>query len=94
MGATAVLLVLTVAALISTTNNDAAAKTSIEVSSLPCTDLEPLWLQAQAVPSASLVPCVRDLPVGWSLENVAVNDGRSVISLVHDRTGGQAMEPG
>ncbi|HYJ71131.1 MAG TPA: hypothetical protein VE265_01490, partial [Actinomycetota bacterium] len=92
MGATAVLLVLTVAALISITNNDAAAKTSIEVSSLPCTDLEPLWLQAQAVPSASLVPCVRDLPVGWSLENVAVNDGRSVISLIHDRTGGQAME--
>jgi tRNA A-37 threonylcarbamoyl transferase component Bud32/membrane-associated phospholipid phosphatase len=92
MGATAVLLVLTVAALISITNNDAAAKTSIEVSSLPCTDLEPLWLQAQAVPSASLVPCVRELPVGWSLENVAVNDGRSVISLMHDRTGGQAME--
>jgi len=92
MGATAVLLVLTVAALISITNNDAAAKTSIEVSSLPCTDLEPLWLQAQAVPSASLVPCVRDLPVGWSLENVAVNDGRSVISLIHDRTSGQAME--
>ena len=91
-GATAVLLVLTVAALISITNNDAAAKTSIEVSGLPCTDLEPLWLQAQAVPSASLVPCVRDLPVGWSLENVAVNDGRSVISLIHDRTGGQAME--
>jgi tRNA A-37 threonylcarbamoyl transferase component Bud32 len=92
MGATAVLLVLTVAALISITNNAAAAKTSIEVSSLPCTDLEPLWLQAQAVPSASLVPCVRELPVGWSLENVAVNDGRSVISLMHDRTGGQAME--
>ncbi|HJW35749.1 MAG TPA: hypothetical protein VJ769_03865, partial [Actinomycetes bacterium] len=92
MGATAVVLVLTVATLISVTNNDAAAKTSIEVSSLPCTDLEPLWLQAQAVPSASLVPCVHDLPVGWSLENVAVNDGRSVISLIHDRTGGQAME--
>ena len=80
MSATAIVLVLTVAALISITNNDAAAKTSIEVSSLPCTDLEPLWLQAQAVPSASLVPCVRELPVGWSLENVAVNDGRSVIS--------------
>jgi tRNA A-37 threonylcarbamoyl transferase component Bud32 len=92
MSATAVVLVLTVAALISITNNDAAAKTSIEVASLPCTDLEPLWLQAQAVPSASLVPCVRELPVGWSLENVAVNDGRSVISLIHDRTGGQAME--
>jgi hypothetical protein len=92
MGATAVLLVLAVAAVLSMTNNDGATKTSIEVDSLPCTDLEPLWLQAQAVPSASLVPCVRDLPVGWSLANVAVNDGRSIISLHHDRAGGQAME--
>jgi membrane-associated phospholipid phosphatase/tRNA A-37 threonylcarbamoyl transferase component Bud32 len=92
MAATAVLLVLAAAAVLSMTNNDAATRTSIEVSSLPCNDLEPLWLQAQAVPSASLVPCVRDLPVGWSLANVAVNDGRSVISLHHDRTGGEAME--
>ncbi|MFL5879498.1 MAG: hypothetical protein ACJ782_05270, partial [Actinomycetota bacterium] len=44
-----------------------------------------------AVPSASLVPCVRPLPVGWSVTNVAVNDGRSVITLGHDRTGGDAM---
>jgi hypothetical protein len=26
---------------------------------------EPLWLLAQSVPSASLVPCVRTLPAGW-----------------------------
>jgi hypothetical protein len=50
-----------------------------------------LWLQAQAVPSASLVPCLRALPVGWSLGDVVVNDGRSVITLHHDRTGGDAM---
>jgi hypothetical protein len=43
------------------------------------------------VPSASLVPCVRDLPVGWSVGEVAVNDGRSVITLGHDRAGGEAM---
>jgi hypothetical protein len=77
--------------LVSTTNNDSAVKTSLEIQSLGCTDLEPLWLQAQAVPSASLVPCVRPLPVGWSVTNVAVNDGRSVITLGHDRTGGDAM---
>ena len=92
LAVTVVLLVLAVATLVSITNNDAAVKTSLKVDSLPCTDLEPLWLQAQAVPSASQVPCVRDLPVGWSLGNVAVNDGRSVIALIHDRTGGQAME--
>jgi hypothetical protein len=92
MATTAVLLVLAVVAVLSMTNNDAATKTWLEVDSLPCDDLEPLWLQAQAVPSASLVPCVRDLPAGWSLGGVAVNDGRTVISLHHDRTGGEAME--
>jgi hypothetical protein len=43
------------------------------------------------VPSASLVPCVRYLPVGWSVAEVAANDGRSVIALHHDRAG-QALE--
>jgi hypothetical protein len=91
LAATVVLTVLLVSFLVSTTTNDAAIKTSLETPSLDCTDLEPLWLQAQAVPSASLVPCVRALPVGWSLSDVAVNDGRSVIALHHDRTGGDAM---
>jgi tRNA A-37 threonylcarbamoyl transferase component Bud32/membrane-associated phospholipid phosphatase len=91
LGATLVLAFLLVGFLVSTTNNDNATKTSLEIPSLDCTDLEPQWLQAQAVPSASLVPCVRALPVGWSLSDVAVNDGRSVIALHHDRTGGDAM---
>jgi hypothetical protein len=91
MGATVILAFLLVGFLVSTTNTDTATKTSLETPSLDCTDLEPLWLQAQAVPSASLVPCVRALPVGWSLSNVAVNDGRSVIALHHDRTGVDAM---
>jgi tRNA A-37 threonylcarbamoyl transferase component Bud32 len=91
MAGTAFLVFVLAAMFLSTTNNDSAVKTSLEIRSLGCTDLEPLWLQAQAVPSASLVPCVRYLPVGWSLANVAVNDGRSVITLNHDRTGGEAM---
>jgi tRNA A-37 threonylcarbamoyl transferase component Bud32/membrane-associated phospholipid phosphatase len=64
-----------------------AAQTPTRVSDLACTDLEPQWLLAQSVPSASLVPCVGSLPVGWSLGEVDVNDGRSVISLNHDRAG-------
>jgi membrane-associated phospholipid phosphatase/tRNA A-37 threonylcarbamoyl transferase component Bud32 len=91
MAGTAFLAVVLVAMFLSTTNNDSAVKTSLEIQSLGCTDLEPLWVQAQAVPSASLVPCVRPLPVGWSVTDVAVNDGRSVITLAHDRTGGDAM---
>jgi hypothetical protein len=87
MAATAVLLLVAASFLVATTNNNDATKTSLEVQALPCGDMEPMWLQAQAVPSASLVPCVRRLPVGWSLGDVAVNDGRTVITLHHDRAG-------
>ena len=72
-------------------DNKEAVQTPLNISSLGCTDLEPLWLQAQAVPSAKLVPCVRYLPVGWSVADVAVNNGRSVITLNHDRAGAAAL---
>jgi membrane-associated phospholipid phosphatase/tRNA A-37 threonylcarbamoyl transferase component Bud32 len=64
-----------------------AVETPTRVGNLACTDLEPQWLMAQSVPSASLVPCVRSLPAGWSVAEVTVNDGRSVIPLSHDRAG-------
>jgi hypothetical protein len=38
-----------------------------------------------------MVPCVQSLPVGWSLGNVTVNDGRSVLTLDHDRAGPAAL---
>jgi hypothetical protein len=66
-------------------------QTPLHSTDLSCTDLEPLWLQAQAVPSASLVPCVRFLPVGWSVAEVAVNNGRSLLTLDHDRAGAAAL---
>ena len=65
-----------------------AVRTPLGIHSLGCDELEPLWLQAQSVPSASLVPCVRSLPAGWTARrDVAVNNGRSVITLDHDRAG-------
>jgi tRNA A-37 threonylcarbamoyl transferase component Bud32/membrane-associated phospholipid phosphatase len=64
-----------------------AVETPTAVGNLVCSDLEPQWLLAQSVPSASLVPCLRSLPVGWMVGNVTVNDGRSVLSLDHDRAG-------
>jgi hypothetical protein len=91
MAATLVLAGLLVALVLDSATADGPVKTSLEVDTLGCGDLEPLWLQAQAVPSASVVPCVATLPVGWSLGDVAVNDGRSVIALHHDRAGGDAM---
>jgi tRNA A-37 threonylcarbamoyl transferase component Bud32 len=64
-----------------------AVETPTAVGNLACSDLEPQWLLAQSVPSASLVPCLRSLPVGWMVGKVTVNDGRSVLSLDHDRAG-------
>jgi tRNA A-37 threonylcarbamoyl transferase component Bud32 len=62
-------------------------ETPTDVGNLACADLEPQWLLAQSVPSASLVPCLGPLPAGWSVGPVTVNDGRSVIRLNHDRAG-------
>ncbi|HEX2785104.1 MAG TPA: phosphatase PAP2 family protein, partial [Ilumatobacteraceae bacterium] len=39
-----------------------------------CDEMEPMWLQAQAVPTAALVPCVTALPVGWSFGLLTVNN--------------------
>jgi hypothetical protein len=72
-------------------NNKDAVETPLMVKDVGCNDLEPLWLMAQSVPSASLVPCVQLLPVGWSVAEVAVNNGRSVITLDHDRAGKRAL---
>ena len=68
------------------THNEAGA-TPLYIGNLACTDLEPQWLEAQSVPSASLVPCLQSLPIGWTLSNVTVNNGRSVLTLDNDRAG-------
>ena len=72
-------------------SNEDAVETQLMVNDVSCSNLEPLWLMAQSVPSASLVPCVQLLPVGWSVAEVAVNNGRSLITLNHDRAGDRAL---
>ena len=57
-----------------------------------CDAMEQMWLHAQAVPTAELVPCVSSLPVGWSLRVLTVNNGRSTMTLDHDRAGSGAIE--
>jgi hypothetical protein len=74
----------------SITTNE-AGKTPLYIGNLGCTDLEPLWLEAQSVPSASLVPCLRPIPAGWTLMKVTVNDRRSVLTFDSDRAGTGAM---
>jgi tRNA A-37 threonylcarbamoyl transferase component Bud32/membrane-associated phospholipid phosphatase len=45
-----------------------------------CDHIEQLWLQAQAVPSATRIPCVRTFPAGTH-GALHVRDGESVLSL-------------
>jgi hypothetical protein len=72
-------------------NTKDAVQTPLGVKDVGCGQLEPLWLMAQSVPSASLVPCVQLLPAGWRVAEVAVNNGRSLITLDHDRGGRAAL---
>jgi len=72
-------------------DNEVAVATPLGVKDVGCGDLEPLWLMAQSVPSASLIPCLQLVPVDWTVAEVAVNNGRSVITLDHDRGGSAAM---
>jgi hypothetical protein len=51
-----------------------------------------LVLTAQAVPSAVLVPCIRELPAGWSYGGSDVGNGRARFWLDSDRAGKHAVE--
>jgi hypothetical protein len=49
-------------------------------------------LIAQAVPTASQLPCVELLPAGWSVSDVFVRNGRVRFSLDSDRVGTRAVQ--
>jgi membrane-associated phospholipid phosphatase/tRNA A-37 threonylcarbamoyl transferase component Bud32 len=83
----AVLLVPTVRVVLF--NHDANT-TRLQIVNLDCADPEPLWLQAQAVPSASLVPCVELLP-GWRMLGANARNGWSGFTLDHDQAGSSAV---
>ena len=44
-----------------------------------------LAILAQSVPTAAYVPCIADLPAGWSFEGLDVGDGGATITLASDR---------
>jgi tRNA A-37 threonylcarbamoyl transferase component Bud32/membrane-associated phospholipid phosphatase len=45
-----------------------------------CTQTEALWLEAQSVPSASLIPCIQAFPAGTD-GALSVRDGETVLEL-------------
>jgi hypothetical protein len=50
-----------------------------------------LFLMAQAVPSTAYVPCISDMPGGWSLGGERIRNGRSEFWLDSDRAGSRAL---
>src|SRR5215211_5458257 len=58
------------------------ANSSLYTGDIACSDQEALWLMAQAVPDATLVPCVQVTLPGWSLNDVKA--GRGFASIVFD----------
>jgi tRNA A-37 threonylcarbamoyl transferase component Bud32/membrane-associated phospholipid phosphatase len=83
------LLVITLAnALV----NTATPSTALLVSNMDCHALEPLLAEAQSVPTATEVVCIRSLPVGWTLGRIQALRGKSVLTLGNDRAGSNALQ--
>jgi tRNA A-37 threonylcarbamoyl transferase component Bud32 len=91
MAGMAVLLAVVIAWTADLLNNELADATPLGIARLDCNRYETLWLMAQSVPSASQVPCIPEELPGWSVSDVTVNDGRSVVTLDHDRAGTGAV---
>jgi hypothetical protein len=89
------LLVVSLAALLvpaaqTVLANDYQHTAPLNIVSLGCDEPEPLWLLAQSVPSAALIPCVRALPGGWAVATAKAKNGLSEFTLAHD-TDSQAV---
>jgi hypothetical protein len=48
-------------------------------------------LEAQAVPTATLLPCVEPLPAGWRVSDVFIRNGQARFALDSDRAGPRAV---
>jgi hypothetical protein len=55
-------------------------------------DAKALILAAQAVPSATLVPCIAEFPSGWSYDGSLIGSGSAQFFLDSDRAGIRALE--
>ena len=55
-------------------------------------DSDVIVLQAQSVPTATRLPCVADLPVGWTFAGALARSDEASFWLDHDRAGIHAVE--
>lgn len=72
--------------------NTATPATALLVTQMDCHALEPMLAEAQSVPAASELMCIRRLPPGWTLGRVQAFRGTSVITLGNDRAGSGALQ--
>jgi membrane-associated phospholipid phosphatase len=56
-----------------------------------CGTGHPMILSAQAVPSAALLPCIAELPSGWTAAGADIRNGRSTFWLDSDQAGARAV---
>jgi hypothetical protein len=56
-----------------------------------CATSNTVILMAQAVPSASAIPCIDSLPAGWTFGQAVVHNGRGRFWLNSDQAGGRAV---
>ena len=57
-----------------------------------CEPSDQMFLVSQSVPSATLVPCLAGLPVGWSFAGMDVSDDRTRMFFDSDRAGFRAVD--
>ncbi len=57
-----------------------------------CASIERVALIAQSVPGSSYVPCIDELPEGWSSAQLHVGDGQTRFSLLSDRSPGHPVK--
>jgi hypothetical protein len=56
-----------------------------------CGSIERVAIIAQSVPSTSYVPCIIELPAGWSTRQLRVQNGLTRFVLVSDRASGHPV---
>ncbi|HZC71280.1 MAG TPA: hypothetical protein VE442_11335 [Jatrophihabitans sp.] len=61
------------------------ACSSVTAQAPRCGSIERVALIAQSVPSSTYVPCIIDLPAGWSSGGLSVRDGSTEFTLRSDR---------
>ncbi|HJY24265.1 MAG TPA: RIO1 family regulatory kinase/ATPase [Actinomycetes bacterium] len=92
LAAAAALLALVVANPAFFTDTEQIKRTPTSLEDAGCDVYEPQWLAAQAVPTASRIPCMRALPAGWTVSGGTANNGRAEWIIDHNVTSGGTDE--